>query len=102
SKTPQSGEYLAKGAFVIRGKRNYFEKLEIKLAIGIRKDTDEPIVMCGPVRAVEKNCKDIIEIEPGDISKEKVAKDLSERYSVGIEDIQSVLPPGGVKITEKK
>ena len=34
SKTPNTGEFLAKGAFVIRGKRNWHKNLEIMLAIG--------------------------------------------------------------------
>ncbi|MEM4264644.1 MAG: hypothetical protein QW505_02525, partial [Thermoplasmata archaeon] len=60
--------------------------------------TPEPKLMCGPVRAVEKNCDEHIEIEPGDTPKEKAAKEIADRYSVSIEDVQAILPPGGVKI----
>lgn len=100
SKTPQSGEFLAKGSFVIRGKRNYFEKLPLRLAIGICRNLPEPKLMCGPVRAVEKNCDDMIELEPGEMSKEKAAKEIAERFHVHIEDVQAILPPGGVKMVK--
>ena len=98
SKTPQSGEFIAKGAFVIRGKRNYFEKLPVRLAVGICRGLSEPKLMCGPVRAVRKNCDEAMELEPGETPKEKAAKEIADRYSVSIEDVQAILPPGGVKI----
>lgn len=100
SKTPQSGEFLAKGAFVIRGKRNYFEKLPLRLAVGICNNTPQPKLMCGPVRAVEKNCEEFVKLEPGELPKEKAAKSIAERFSANIEDVQAMLPPGGVKIIE--
>ncbi|MDR0334829.1 MAG: NFACT family protein, partial [Methanomassiliicoccaceae archaeon] len=34
SKTPQAGEFVPRGAFIIRGKRNYEYHLEMRLAIG--------------------------------------------------------------------
>jgi len=100
SKTPQSGEFLPKGAFVIRGKRNYFDKLPVRLAIGICRKFPEPKLMCGPVRAVEKNCDEFVILEPGGMSKEQAAKIIAERYHVSIEEVQAILPPGGVNIIE--
>src|SRR3989338_3062618 len=44
SKTPESGEYISKGAFMIRGKRNYF-KPALKLSVGILEDGR---LMAGP------------------------------------------------------
>ena len=35
SKTPNTGEFLAKGAFVIRGKRHWNRNLELNVAIGL-------------------------------------------------------------------
>ena len=102
SKTPQSGEHLAKGAFVIRGKRNYFERLPLRLAIGVCAVEGVEKVMCGPVQAVSKNCKDYVELVPGKTSKESATKELSSRFSQSIDDIQAVMPPGGVTLIEKK
>ena len=36
SKTPQSGEYLVKGAFVIRGKTIYLKPDKMEVAIGVK------------------------------------------------------------------
>ena len=35
SKTPEAGEFLSKGSFVIRGHRNYIRGARVKLAVGI-------------------------------------------------------------------
>jgi predicted ribosome quality control (RQC) complex YloA/Tae2 family protein len=102
SKTPQSGEFLPKGAWVIRGKRNYFERLEIRLAIGLIASEKDPRVMCGPVSAIEKNCTAYVVFESGEMAKETAAKEFAKRFSAGIEDIQSALPPGGIKIVSEK
>jgi hypothetical protein len=58
--------------------------------------------MCGPVSAIEKNCSAYVVIESGEMPKETAAKEFSKRFSVGIEDIQSALPPGGIKIVSEK
>ena len=35
SKTPESGEFLKKGGFVIRGERRYFKDVPLGIALGI-------------------------------------------------------------------
>ncbi|UCE92382.1 MAG: NFACT family protein [Methanobacteriota archaeon] len=101
SKTPQSGEFLARGAFVIRGKRNYAPKTEIRLGIGEMTYEGERKVMCGPVSAVKRACTRHLVIKPGDIEKNLFAKRLAEEFNVPIEEVQSVLPPGDLEIVER-
>jgi predicted ribosome quality control (RQC) complex YloA/Tae2 family protein len=36
SKTPQSGEFLPKGSFVIRGERTYYRNIKLNLAVGFK------------------------------------------------------------------
>jgi hypothetical protein len=98
SKTPQSGEFLPRGAWVVRGKRNYYEKLELRLSMGIARIGAEEKVMCGPVDAVKVNCRDPIEIIPGEMNKELAAKELAVRFSTDLATIQSILPPGNLTI----
>ena len=98
SKTPQSGEFLPRGAWIIRGKRNYFEKLELRLSIGIARIGSEEKVMCGPIDAVKAYCRDPVEIIPGDMNKESAAKKLAARFSADLATIQSILPPGNLTI----
>jgi predicted ribosome quality control (RQC) complex YloA/Tae2 family protein len=101
SKTPQSGEFLAKGAFVIRGRRNYSDKLQIKLGVGEIEYEGSRKVMCGPEEAVKRLAKRYIIIRPGDLDKNSLAKNLAEAFDVPIEEIQSILPPGDVEVIEK-
>jgi hypothetical protein len=101
SKTPQSGEYLAKGAFVIRGKRNYSNKLEIKLGVGETEVEGARKIMCAPESAIRTRCQRFLMIRPGDMDKNEVAKKLSNAFEVPIEEIQSILPPGDVQVVEQ-
>ena len=102
SKTPESGEFLAKGAWIVRGKRNYFDGLELRLAIGRCEAGRGAKVMCAPLTAVAKNCKEYVEIVPGGIPKETASKELAARFSASVDEIQSILPPGGVKFAADK
>ncbi|MCU0852199.1 MAG: NFACT family protein [Thermoplasmata archaeon] len=101
SKTPQSGEYLAKGAFVIRGKRNYSEKLKISLGVGEIEFEGSRKIMGGPESAVRTHSKRFVIIRPGEKDRNDLAKKLAEVFDVPIEEIQSILPPGDVDIVEQ-
>ena len=96
SKTPQPGEFVPKGAFIIRGKRNYSKKLEIRLAIALVNIQNTPKVMCGPLNSVKSLTDDYFVIEPGDEKRSNFAKLLSDLYNVPIEEIDRALPPGDV------
>jgi predicted ribosome quality control (RQC) complex YloA/Tae2 family protein len=102
SKTPESGEYLPRGAFVIRGKRNYFKKLQLALAIGEVKHKGEVLLMCGPPEAVVNVSKRYVVIRPGDKKKNLFAIEMAKGFGVSTDDILPILPPGDVDIVEKK
>ena len=101
SKTPQSGEHLAKGAFVIRGKRNYSGKLEIKLGIGEIEFEGSRKIMCSPEGAIKAHSKKFVIIRPGQRDRNSFAKQLADALEVPIEEIQSILPPGDVEVVEQ-
>jgi len=101
SKTPQSGEYLAKGAFVIRGRRNDSDKLEIKLGVGEIEFEGTRKIMCGPEGAVKALARRYVMIRPGNVDKNAIAKRLANEFEVPIEEIQSILPPGDVEVVEQ-
>ena len=48
SKTPESGEYVPKGAFIIRGKRNY-DRCKLEVAVGLVLTGEEEKLMGGPL-----------------------------------------------------
>jgi len=101
SKTPQSGEHLAKGAFVIRGRRNYSDKLTIKLGVGEIEFEGSRKIMCGPESAVKALAQKYVIIRPGRVDKNAFAKRLSDAFEVPIEELQSVLPPGDIEVVEQ-
>ena len=100
SRTPQSGEFLPKGAFVIRGKRNYY-KCKLELAVGQIMIDDTKKIMGGPVDAVKKRSDKYVVIVPGDMKKNTIAHKLSKVFDVPADQIEKVFPPGDVTVIEK-
>lgn len=94
SKTPNPGEYLGKGAFMIRGKTNYIDN-KINCAIGM---TEENAIMAGPKDAVKKHCKKFVELTQGDKKSSKIAKQIQHKLGGDLDEIIRAMPTGGVKI----
>ena len=104
SKTPESGEFLAKGSFVIRGHRNFIRGARVKLAIGI-VDYEGKRIMAGPIDAVEAHCENYVVIKPGFTKKEAIAKKIIHKINeddlLTLDDIIRVLPSGKCDIDEE-
>ncbi len=94
TKEAQQGEFLPKGAFMIRGKTTYIPT-KISFAIGITK---EGLVMGGPLDAIKANCERYIEIEQGKDKTSDIAKKVKAKIGGEIDDIIASLPAGGVQI----
>jgi predicted ribosome quality control (RQC) complex YloA/Tae2 family protein len=90
SKTTKHGEYLAKGAFVIKGKRNY-GKGRVMLGIGIK----ESKVIGGPISAVQ-NSDFWVKIVPGKKKSKEIAEEIKKIWNMElkVEDIQEFIPSG--------
>ena len=98
SKSPQSGEFLPKGSFIVRGKRNWMAKLEMRVGIGrVRIEGDEKI-MCGPVSALEVHSGAYVIIVPGEVEKNNLAKRLGKIFQESQDLFLSLLPSGGGRI----
>ncbi|MBU3896561.1 MAG: DUF814 domain-containing protein [Nanoarchaeota archaeon] len=106
SKSPESGEHLAKGGFVIRGTKNYTRKVELKLCIGIVLD-DTIKIIAGSVMSVRKQAKYFVTIIPGDVNHFKLATSIKHKLiekasnedreiirKLDINEIQSLIPGG--------
>ena len=104
SKTPEAGEFLAKGSFVIRGHRNYIRGARVKLAIGI-VDYEGKRIMAGPIEALEAHCENFVVIKPGYTKKEALAKKIIHKINeddlLTLDDIIRVLPSGKCDIDEE-
>lgn len=109
SKTPESGEYVAKGAFVIRGKRNYFKDVLLGAAIGLELNEEKRLIG-GPVSAVRKRAQMVVEVEQGEFNQNDISKKIYRFLNEKFEDkkliktiaspdiIAMFLPPGESKV----
>ncbi|MFC6614028.1 ribosome rescue protein RqcH [Halopenitus salinus] len=111
SKTPESGEYLEKGGFAIRGDRTYFEDVPCRVAVGVQC---EPVtrVIGGPPAAIRDRVATSIELEPGMYAQNDAAmmvyREFKQRFGdqsfvrkvASADLIQEFLPPGGSDIVE--
>jgi predicted ribosome quality control (RQC) complex YloA/Tae2 family protein len=112
SKTPESGEYVEKGSFVIRGDRTYFEDTPVGCAVGIQCEP-ETRVIGGPPAAIEGRAETAIEVEPGEFAQADAAKRIYREFRERFRDtafvrkvaspdlIGEFLPPGGSRIVEE-
>jgi len=91
SKTPNPGEFLAKGAFVIRGKRNFIGG-EMKLAVGEIEYQNKRKLVAGPVSAMETQAQRYLLIQPGSEKRENVAKKLSRLFKYSTDYTQRLVP----------
>ncbi|PYB67601.1 fibronectin-binding domain-containing protein [Thermoplasma sp. Kam2015] len=99
SKTPESGEYVSTGSWIIRGKRNYITDLKLELCIGMRDVEGIQIPMIGP-QSVFASGEKCVKIVPGDHKRSEIARRIAEMLSTDKEEIEKILPPGGSTIVE--
>jgi predicted ribosome quality control (RQC) complex YloA/Tae2 family protein len=111
SKTPESGEYLEKGGFAVRGDRTYSEDTPVGVAIGIVCEP-ETRVIGGPPAAIEPRAETSIAVEPGQYAQNDAAKRLYREFRERFTDtsfvrkvaspdlIAEFLPPGGSRTVE--
>jgi len=111
SKTPESGEYIEKGSFVIRGDRTYYNDLAVDLAVGIQCEPQTRVVG-GPSAAVAEHAATHLRLQPGKYAQNDTAKrcyralkprfaDESFVRSIASPDlIQEHLPAGGSEIVD--
>ena len=97
TKTPKAGEYLEKGAFIIKGHVKK-QMVELKLAVGALEDGS---IMCGPVSAVKKNCPRQVSISQGNAKLSDAAKKIRKLFGGELDEVIRILPSGGVKLSAK-
>lgn len=99
SKTPESGDFLPKGAFVIRGKRNYY-RCKLEVALGKININDTSKIMGGPIESVTTRTDKYVILESGVTKKSAIANKLSKAFHVSSEMIERALPPGNMTIVK--
>ena len=105
SKTPQSGEFVTKGAFIIRGSRNYIRGLPLTLSVG-KVDYEGERIMAGPPEAVSNYTENFSTVKPGYTKKEEIAMQIRNKIDPEkmfvIEDVVRVLPSGKCDFVDQK
>lgn len=105
SKTPQSGEFVARGAFIIRGSRNYLRGIPLKIAVGL-VDYEGERIMAGPVESVSKHTDNYVVLKPGFTKKEEIARAVKRKidpeHNITLEDVIRVLPSGKCDFVNNK
>ncbi|MFW6384869.1 MAG: ribosome rescue protein RqcH [Halodesulfurarchaeum sp.] len=111
SKTPESGEYLEKGGFAIRGERTYFRDTPVGCSVGITCEP-ETRVIGGPPETIEERAETSVRIEPGRYAQADTAKRIyrlfRDRFAdtsfvrkvASPDEIQKFMPPGGSRLLE--
>lgn len=93
SKTAPTGEYVGKGSFIIRGKKNYMTKPNLRLGLTLMfkvknkpdlvssadKDIEYCIPMCAPYSAIN-DYKFKVKIVPGNAKINKVLKSIENMF----------------------
>ncbi|RZN16144.1 MAG: fibronectin-binding domain-containing protein [Methanosarcinales archaeon] len=109
SKTPEHGEFLPKGSFIIRGKRNY-----MKAAVGIAVGINNEKCLCGPNDAVRNRVDTMVELEPGAFNGNDMSTKIYRIFAEQAKDVRSLkmyaspeiisrcMPPGGSQIKSLK
>jgi predicted ribosome quality control (RQC) complex YloA/Tae2 family protein len=98
SKTPQTGEFVPKGGFIIRGRRNYVKDIAMRAAIGLVEHEGDVLVMAGPVEAVSSRADKWVELVPSKDKKETTAKRVARLLDAELDEVVAVMPPGGCRV----
>ncbi|MFI5404191.1 MAG: NFACT RNA binding domain-containing protein, partial [Candidatus Gagatemarchaeaceae archaeon] len=99
-----SGEYLARGSFAIKGKKNFVTGNLVELAVGV---DESGRVMAGPEAAISLNASRYVVMKPhrekGSETAKRVLNDLmkgtGERpFAIALDDVLRALPAGGGRV----
>ena len=108
-KAAPTGQSMGKGSFMIYGTRNFIKGSSLKLAVGIMRDDEDFLLVCGPPEPIKQNCVCYAIIEPGGSSISDVAKKIRGEFNKTndkfqklfvIDDYVRALPTGSSKVTD--
>jgi predicted ribosome quality control (RQC) complex YloA/Tae2 family protein len=111
SKTPESGEFISRGSFIIRGERTYYRNVPLAVGIGLMLEPHAAVIG-GPPSTIKGKTKAFVELKPGQFEPNDVAKKVlrilkqnvseeEEKALKGIlntNQVAAFVPPGGSDI----
>jgi len=97
TKEANSGEYIGKGAFMVKGKTNYIHPI-LEVAIGIKDN----MTIGGPVNAIKTNSDKSLVLKQGKEKTSEIAKKIKKIIGGSIDEITLFIPAGGSRIQKIK
>ena len=98
SKAPMAGEFVPRGGFIIRVKRNYFHHILMEMVVGEISYQGERKIMGAPRKTMESMSERYVIIGPGKTERSKISSKLARKFEVPEEEISRILPPGDLEI----
>lgn len=111
SKTPESGEFISRGSFIVRGERTYYRNVPLAVCIGLMLEPHVAVIG-GPPAAIKGKTTTFVELKPGQFEPNDVAKKvlriLKQKISedevkalkgiLNTDHVAAFVPPGGSDI----
>lgn len=112
SKKPPAGTYLAKGAFMIYGQKNYIRNISLKIAIGVKFEQDKEgnrvaLPICGTLQSMSVHAKYFVVLVPGAMPHGELTKEIKKRFlanafpedkplmeTISLDDFERLIPAG--------
>lgn len=92
SKTSMSGEFVPKGSFMIRGKKNTISP-SMDFGVGIKEDGR---FIAGPLRPIKNSSKKFISVKQGNMKLSESSKRIKKELGYDdLDEISRMLPTGG-------
>lgn len=98
---------LRRGAFIIRGSKNFVRNVPLRIGIGVQMKEERPIVVGCPIEAISKQTNIYVEIIPGNQKSGELAKRVrrllakknrevlqKQILEIPLEEIQRFIPSG--------
>jgi len=112
SKTPESGEFVSRGSFIVRGERTWYRNVPLAVGIGLMLEP-QAAVIGGPPSVIRGKTKAYSELRPGQFEPNDVAKKVLRilkqnvteeeekalKAILNTEQVAAFVPPGASDIT---
>jgi predicted ribosome quality control (RQC) complex YloA/Tae2 family protein len=115
SKAGYSGEYVTRGAFSVRGKRNWMRGVQLRLGVGILEENGLVNLVGGPVNAVKAKTNRYLIIIPGASKGKTLFKEVLKRLALQtskdhrekilglpIEEIRKLIPYSKGRVADER
>jgi predicted ribosome quality control (RQC) complex YloA/Tae2 family protein len=109
SKTPNSGEFMSKGSFMIKGEKNIIKNIPLQIGIGIiekkinieEKEIKYYEIFSSDSKTIKYFCKKYLILEPGNLKYKALNKLIKKELKIPvIEDLPKYIP-NDCKINKK-